>query len=489
MLQIPTPVTDRMLKTFTLKTKEGLIFNDTITYGQKVIMEIILNRGISADGIWYARIHLMAMTRYGKSIAVGAAIAIRASMKQEAWAIVAPTKDQAQIIMDYVLHFSVNDPIISKLLSVDARQITNERLTQRKSRGHVTYLKGGEVRVFAANQTMGFGAKNVVEDEAGLISNTEDSKIFRMLGDNAADAFFVKIGNPWDSADVETGEEHHFYSSFQDTSYYAIDINVEYAIEEGRMTESFHNEVKKKPNYDILYQNTFPDSNQKDKQGYMPLLSHSVIKRCLVKPGTVESIGTKILGADPADGGKNESVIADRSMNLARIVFKTTDLDCIQLAPEIAIYGKDIDDWFLDKQGVGAGTVRTLQANASYYRKVNAINTGLPLPDTIKDVDAHAQFTNLRAYIFWQLKLWAEAVGKIEESPGLEKQLAALKYKNAGNGRVIIISKDELRRRKIDDLGQADAISLTFAPRTKKIVIANQQVSGGAKPYYPNIGW
>lgn len=489
MYRFPTPTADKILQIYTFRTKEGIIFNDVITYGQKLIMEVILNRGISYEQKLYTRIHLMAMTRYGKSLAVAAGVCVRASAKGEPWAIVAPTKEQSLIIMDYVVQFSVNDPIISSLLKVNAQTLNNERLTQRRSRNHITYIKGGEVRVFSADQTMGFGSKNVIEDEAGLITNKQDSKIFRMLGDNAQDSFFVKIGNPWDSTDQETGEEHHFYSSFQDENYFTVDINVDYAISEGRITEEFKAEVSKKPNFSVLYENIFPDRTRKDAQGFMPLLTHAFIKRAMVKPGTVESVGNKKLGIDPADGGENESVIADRSMNLARIVLKTTSLNNIELAAEVPKFGQNIEDWFFDKQGVGAGTVRTLQANAMYYRKINAINTGLPLPDEIKDPDAHAQFLNLRAYICWQLKMWVEQGGKIEESDGFEKQLAAVKYKNAGNGKVVIISKDELRKRGIDDLGQFDAISLTFAPKTKKVVIANQKVVGGVKPYYPNVGW
>lgn len=485
-----TTRTDKILQTFTFVTKEGLNFNKIITPGQKEIMEIILSRGIEGmNEVWYNRVHVMAHTRFGKSMAIGAAVAVRASMKGEPWAIVAPTKDQAQIIMDYLIFFSVNDPIISALLKVNAKQITNERLTQRKSRAHITYLKGGEVRTFSADQTMGFGSPNLILDEAGLITNEQESKSFRMLGDST-DNFLMKVGNPWDSIDQTTGEEHHFFQSYKDPSYYQIDIQIERGIAEGRVTEEYHNEVKKKPNYFILYKNTFPDTERRDKDGYIPLLGHTALKRALVEPGTIESAGAEIMGCDPADGGQNESVIAKRSMNLARIVLKTTDVDCLQFADKIATYGSDIDEWFIDKNGVGSGTVRKLQAQAKYFRKLNPINAGdnKPLKELPKEEQGD-QFLNLRAYIYWKLKLWVEQGGKIEKVEGLEKQLLALKYKNNKQGKVIIISKDELHKRQIHDLGLADAISFTFAPRVKKIVVQNQQVSGGVQPYYPNIGF
>lgn len=485
-----TPKADKILKTFHFETKEGLIFNDIVTQGQKEIMEIILSRGIAGiDGEWFSRVHCMAHTRYGKSMAIAAAVAVRSSMKREPWAIVGPTKDQALIIMDYLLYFSTNDPIISALLKVDAKTIDNERLTQRRSRSHITYLTGGEVRTFYSGQVMGFGSPNIIEDEAGLINNEEDSKIFRMLGDST-DNFLFKVGNPWDSIDQTTGEEHHFYQSYQDPKYYQIDFPVERGLAEGRIDEEYHEEVKKKPNYLILYKNTFPDTERRDKDGYMPLLGHATIKRALVEPGTLASVGSEILGGDPADGGSNESIIATRSMNLIKFPFRSTSTDCLLFADDIATHGAKIDDWFVDKQGVGSGTVRKLQKQAQYYRKLNAINGGdnKPLKELPKE-ESGEQYLNLRAYIFWKLKLWVEAGGKIEKVEGIEKQLLALKYKNNKQGKVVIISKDELHKRQIHDLGLVDAASFTFAPKTKKVVQANQQVTGGVQPYYPDLGF
>ncbi len=485
-----TPKADKILKTFKFVTKEGKIFNDHVTQGQREIMELILNRGShEEDGTRKNRVHIMAHTRYGKSIAVAAAVAVRASMKTEKWAIVAPTKEQSQIIMDYLLYFSINDPIIAALLEVDAKVINKERLTQRRSRGHITFLRGGEVKVYSSTATMGHGAANVIEDEAGLLTNNDDSKIFRMIGDDMNN-FLMKIGNPWYSVDRDSGEEHHFYQSYKDPDYYQVDISIDQGIKEGRVTEEYHEEVKKKPNYEVLYKNTFPDTERIDKDGFMPLLSHAMIKRCLVEPGTYEPVGKEILGADPADGGSNESVIAKRAMNVARIILKTTSLDCLQFADKIATHGNDVDDWFVDRQGVGSGTVRKLQAQSSYYRKLNPLNTGdnKPLKDLPKEEQGEL-FLNLRAYIFWKLKLWIENGGKIEKADGIEKQLLALRYKNNKQGKVIIISKDELHKRQIHDLGLVDAISFTFAPRVKKVILTNQNVAGGAQPYYPDLGF
>lgn len=156
---ISTPLTDKVLQIYTFKTKEGTILNEVITPGQKLIMECILRRKAPIEEV-IKRIHLMAFTRYGKSICIAAATCVRASGRKEPWAIVAGTGEQAQIIMDYVIQFSVNDPVLKSLL-VDEKTIATERLTQRRKRDHITYKLGGEIRAYGAGKdgtaVMGFG--------------------------------------------------------------------------------------------------------------------------------------------------------------------------------------------------------------------------------------------------------------------------------------------------------------------------------------------
>lgn len=470
-----------MLEVMTLKTKEGKLYNDIIQPGHKEIMECILGRQ-APDGSGKKRVHIMAHTRYGKSMAVGAATAIRAALKKEPWVIVAPTKDQAQIIMDYIIWFSVNDPILNKLLAPDvAKSIKVENLTQRRSRDHITYASGGEVRTFHAEGTMGFGSANVILDEAGLINNDVESRIFRMLGDHP-DNFYIKIGNPWEAMDI-SGEEHHFYQSFIDEEYHHINIDSERGLAEGRLTESYLKEVRKRPNYDVLYDNLFPEVDKADKDGYFTLFTHAMLKKAMVEPDTLENIGLEKLGGDPADAGENEAVICTRSMNLAKIPFQSTNTDVLDFADKIAHYGSRISEWYVDKQGVGAGTVRKIQKNAQLNRRLTAINAGEPVAEHVKVGDLYACdiYANLRAYIFFEASLWLKQGGRLEKNDKW-KQLLAVKWKNNSAGKVQIISKDILRKRKVNDLGVADAFSFTFAPKKKQMPVGAAP-TGGVKPY------
>lgn len=463
-----TPTTDQMLKVFRLVAKGGVLFNETITQGQKIIMECILNRE-AADGSGKCRIHIMAHTRYGKSLAVGAAVGIRASVKHEEWAIVAGTKDQAQIIMDHVITFITNDPILRTLLDEDPTAL----IKNRKRRNFITFKGGGSVRAYTTGPdgdlVMGQGCANVIQDESALISDVANGKVERMLGDNPHDYFFVKIGNPF--------HNNHFQEAFLDEAYFHINIDYKVGIAEGRLTEDFVETMRKKPNFDILYANVFPDATAADSTGYSPLFTHALLKRAECEIDAIQPAGNVTAGADPADGGDCESTLVKKWMNLARVVYHSTKPNSVEFATEIATRINDCSDVFVDKQGVGSGTVNTLDHMPEAKGKLTKVNTGLAVPSKTPDSD---QFLNIRAYIFWQTKLWLESGGRLEKHEGW-KQLLSVKYKTNSKGKIQIIPKEILRKTGVTDIGVADALSMNFMPRQPRMTVGG--VVGGVDTF------
>lgn len=478
---IKTPLAETILSLYHFETKEGFVLdNNTAAHGHKVIMECILGRRAPLNapvalldnesaGV-LKRIHLMAHTRYGKSLAIAAAVCVRASSKHESWAIVAGTKDQAQIIMDYVIQFSVNDPILKRLL-LNEREIKIERLAQRKKRDHLTYKLGGEIRAYGAGKdgtaVMGQGCANVIEDESGLINDNTQSKIFRMLGDHM-DNFYMKVGNPFNN--------NHFKDAYLSDDYYHINIDYHQGLLDGRLTEKFVSECKTKPNFGVLYENIFPDAESMDAKGYLPLFTHNMLTRATVEDGEIQPWGTCKDGCDPADTGENEAVIARKWTNVIKVIFQSREVDNIQFATEIATRGYDSEEWVIDTVGVGSGTYNLLKTQQGVKHKALSFKGGMPVPEGVQEKDIN-QFLNLRAYCYWQLKLYIDGGGKIVNHPDLKK-LLMVKYKTTGT-KIQIISKDELRKDpyNIDDLGIPDAISMCFAPI--KRVVAATGVRGG----------
>ena len=476
-----TPVTDKILKIYTFITKEGIVFNKSIKQGQKAIMECILARKAPVEEI-IKRLHVMAHTRYGKSMSIAAALCVRSSAKKEPWAIVAGSKEQSQIIMDYVIQFSVNDPILKSLL-LNEREINIERLTQRKKRDHITYKAGGEIRAYGAGRdgtaVMGMGCANVVEDESALINDNTQSKIFRMLGDHT-DNFYMKVGNPFNN--------NHFQEAYLNDDYYHINIDYRQGLAEGRITEKFIQEVKKNANFSILYENIFPDEAGVDDRGWYKLFSDKLVRNAIVEADAVEPWGFPKDGCDPADGGTNEAIIVRKWANIAKVIYASAGVDNIQFATEIATRNKDTDESIIDKVGVGSGTFNTLNRQGGIKRRIRPINVGWGVPESVKPEEAE-QYFNLRAYLFWQVKLWLEAGNKLVKNDGW-KQLLEVRYNTSNpKSKIQIIRKEDLRKYYgVDDLGVADSLSFPFLPEKPRVRHGGRAV-GGVKPFNEKLGF
>mgnify|MGYP000846086122 CR=1 FL=1 len=468
---LPTPTVDALLLVHTLKTKEGYIINDTLTKGQKLIMECIVTRR-SPDPAQLNRIQIETITRYGKSMCIGAALAMRASGKKEPWAVVAPTQDKAQIIMDYAIQFATNDPLMKGNLMIAPPEMDKiDKLKEHKAKDHVTFKRGGEIRAFTAGQKssnnktsgdalMGFGCPNVIEDECYLIDDNTHSKVLRMLGDNPHNNFLMKIGNPFNRG--------HAYESRNNPSYFRLILDFKVALIEKRLSLQLLEEMRHKPNFSVLYECLPPDSEAMDDDGYFPMFSDSMLKNAYVEAGAIKGFGKKRSGCDISDGGENESVICDRWENLAQIAYEVKGLKTMDFGTQVAVKCEQSNEIFLDGTGVGAGVGQMLERHQIIGEKVSSVKVGDKSSEPEK-------FFNLRAELFWKAKEWIASGGKLVRHPKWE-QLLHIKYKVTKQGTIQIISKDELRKKGIPSPDHADSFSLTFSPTPP--AVSNMQGGG-----------
>ncbi len=327
-------------------------------------------------------------------------------------------------------------------------------------------------------KTLLHNSPNVIEDESALINDNSQSKIFRMLGDHVNN-FYMKVGNPF--------KNNHFKRAYLSDDYYHINIDYYQAIQEGRLTESFVNEARKNANFDILYSNIFPDEEGIDERGWFPMFSDKIIRNAQILKEAIEPWGFARDGCDPADSGTNEAVIVRRWQNVAEVLFENSGVDNIQFATEIALRNKNTSESIIDKVGVGSGTYNTLKRQMSIKKSIQPINVGMPVPEVIKE-EEREQFFNLRAYLFWQIKLWLELGNKLVENNGW-KQLLEIRY-NTDNpkNKIQIIKKEDLRKYyQVNDLGKADALSFTFLPEKPRF--RHSGVIGGVKPINEKLGF
>ena len=284
-----------------------------LTEHQAIIFELIFKR-------LHPRNWLSAYTQYGKSLTVALAVLTRVATFPEKWAVVAPSEKKARIIMGYIIDHSFDNEYTKLKLEIEKGESV-ERLRRERSKSRLTFKHSdggvGEIYILSADSRnkqnagdslMGFGAPNVVLDEAALIDDDIEIKIFRMLG-GTQDNFYLKIGNPF--------KRNHFLKDYRDPNFFKLSVDYKIGIEEGRLNQEFVEEAKKKPFFDVLYENRFPEASAIDDKGWSNLITDKEYENALVAKEDVAEFGTKNIGHDVARGGGNFNVWVLKSDNFA----------------------------------------------------------------------------------------------------------------------------------------------------------------------------
>lgn len=475
---VPRAETLKLLALFDFKDDAGLTIE--WTNGQIEIIDCILHRS-SKDA--KKRIQIICSTRYGKSLAVAAGVLIRAVLKPEKWAIIAGTKDKAQIIMDYVIMFAVNNALIRVELDINE---PIDRLRQSRRRDRLTFRGRGEIRVFSANSSrksevskalMGFGSPNIIEDEAALVPDPLQATVMRMLADSK-DNFLVKIGNPFTRG--------HFLRTWRTKNYYKVFIDYVRGIAEGRYTEEFINEMKQEDPmlFDINFGCLFPDPSAIDESGWMHLFTEEELTRSMKRD--LQESGVRRLGVDVARGGRDSCALVMRANNYAKVIKKWKDDDNWSVAEIVKNtmfdLGISAENVYVDDNGVGGGVTDILK---HWGIHVVPVNFGDSAEDKEHMLNCRSECYAGTDGLFNFVKRGA----KLEESNDWYEG-AEIRYKKDFNGKIKMESKEDMRRRGMRSPDVIDALALTFA---KTAVERYYRVdpaiinSSGVKPYFEGM--
>jgi hypothetical protein len=440
----------------------------------------------------HKRLQILCSTQYGKSLFVALACIVVACVQSEKVAILAPTDEKAKIIMRYfVEHLGDHSIFYSQL----EKRSKLDRLRMEDTKERIIMRKGGGIfmiSVQAGNSkkgieaAMGEGAKNVIMDEACLIPDQIEATVFRMIAGKGKDAFYCKIGNPF--------YRNHFFKSSKDSVYHQIFIDYKQGMREGRYTEAFIDESRKKPFFDVLYECVFPGEGMVDSSGYLTLIPESKI---VVRPKIAELalmphfwVGQRLLGIDPAGNGKDTATFCVRDRFKAVIVDELatsnakilseralTIMGALQIAPndvicdalgEGADIGKEIALASSGKMEIYTVLLgrRPLEEQGynSLFFKVHSDELTNPKdkPDEFEDI-----FMNLRALMYFRVRSWIFAGGQVVDEDGdnsaFKQELAVIKYKHSLQGnRIQLMPKEDMRKLGIPSPNKADALALTF---------------------------
>lgn len=164
-----------------------------------------------------------------------------------------------------------------------------------------------------------------------------------------------------------------------------------------------------------------------------------------------------VLAGDIARFGSDESVAILRRGRRAELLWTTTQEDTMQTAGRFTASMRKHEPavTVVDEIGVGAGVVDRLREVGA--GRVVGLNSGAAPRDG-------EQFANARAEWWWGLRELFEA-GEIAIPPDdeLAAQLTSLKYKFTSAGKVLIESKDDMRKRGLASPDRADTLMLAFA--------------------------
>jgi hypothetical protein len=425
----------------------------------------------------HPRVHCSTHTRYGKSLTVALAVLTRLATFPEKWAITAGNKEKAKIIMNYVnSHIFDHEYIASKFRM--EKGDSAESIRRHRNKSHLTFDLGGgkysELIISGAKDAIGFGAPNVIEDEASLIPDDDHALIMRMLGDDAEDNFLFKIGNPF--------FRNHFLKSSMDPAYHKIIVDCYKGAEEGRISHALIEEMRKYSFFNVLYEVKFPRAEDVDDKGWMYLLTEEDIKRATDRWATTVQTGRRRIGNDIARGGRNFNVWAMRGDNYATILLKNHEADLMKVAGTGKAFMEEKyvhqEDFALDDVGVGGGVtdkLRELGLNDIIPVKEGATATEKTVkfnPKTRKEEEM-PEYANMRAQLYAGrrgLQYWVKHVGALD--PAIDwSELTRIRYKKNGSGLIMIESKDDMRKRGEESPDVADGLALTFTePEAQKKV-------------------
>jgi hypothetical protein len=184
-----------------------------------------------------------------------------------------------------------------------------------------------------------------------------------------------------------------------------------------------------------------------------------------------------IWGVDVARFGSDKSALAKRNGNtLIEPVRTWHGLDTMQLSGQVMREYLDAefkpDVIAVDVIGVGAGVVDRLIEMGLPATGVNVAESPAVEP---------ARFVRLRDELWFACRDWLAARDvRMPDDADTIAELTAVKYKLTSAGKILVESKDEMKRRGMPSPDRADAVVLTFAQSD----LASQQMSYQPPVYF-----
>lgn len=200
----------------------------------------------------------------------------------------------------------------------------------------------------------------------------------------------------------------------------------------------------------------------------LQFISTALVTAAQTRP--ILNLGDEVLvaGLDVARGGSDDCVIRFRRGNDARSIppiripgeQARDSMRLVTVAASVlgqTYDGRTIRTLFVDGTGIGGPIVDRLRQMG--HLNVMEIQFGAESPDP--------KYANMRGYMWGQVRDWLPK-GAIDPTPRLETDLTGPGYKHDKRDRLVLESKEDMKKRGLDSPDDGDALALTFAMPTVK---------------------
>lgn len=203
--------------------------------------------------------------------------------------------------------------------------------------------------------------------------------------------------------------------------------------------------------------------------------------------GADAAYATLRIGLDVARFGDDETVLQARRGPYAYQAIGLRGLSTMEVAQRATEYARQLGRpgetpvIAVDSAGLGAGVVDALNAAGGHYT-VEAINAG--------EASRHPdRFKNKRAELHWCVRQWLMSGGALPPDDRRDGELLAARYSTDAALRVVVRSKDEVKRLLKRSPDRADALMLACADESPIEGAESRRFVIPAQPAYVPRQW
>ena len=292
----------------------------------------------------------------------------------------------------------------------------------------------------------------------GWATMTNDNKVMILISNTSGNESLIERV-------FEDGDETYVKLSFSAEESPIVDQ--EEIAERKRKLEEKGIKPEDDRNYriDIL---GLPPKDASEFTGWYRFFPDSLIDKVLREVGELDSPDYRqrpSLGVDPAGEGSDIAPGVLRSFKWAKTIFEQSSSSSDSIAGAIATVLDNVPQLsatrvFIDSFGVGHDVAQKVLANSSEDKRrvVRAVLVGESAPESYR-----GRYINTRAMLYDAVRVWFENGGRIETDVAdvWRKELRSIYAKKTASGKLQIMSKGEMRAKKLRSPNMVDALAMS----------------------------